>query len=151
MTTLAKVKLPQPESLIHQTMEDAFPDVDPGEKPLGSLVLLQIKRPATKTKSGFQLSGYDMETEFDNTKIAKVIAMGRLAFCSRTTGEQWPEGAWVKVGDYIRISQHNVGTWTIPMPGTRGTTIEDRITFGLMDDLQCKSIVDDPLKTKAFF
>jgi co-chaperonin GroES (HSP10) len=151
MTTLAKMKVPQPESIIHQDMDDAFPDVQPGETPCGSLVLLQIKRPATKTKSGFQLSGYDMETEFDNTKIAKVIALGPIAYHSRTDGKPWPEGPWVKVGDFIRISQHNVGTWTVPMPGTRGATIEDRITFGLMEDHYAKSIVDDPLKTKAFF
>jgi co-chaperonin GroES (HSP10) len=150
MTSLAKIKLPPP-SILDQTLEDAFPDVDPGEEPAGSLLLLQIKRPALKTKGGIRLTGNDQQTEYDNTKVAKVVAMGPLAFCSRETGKVWPEGRWVEVGDYIRISQHNVRTWTVPLPGTRGIGLEERVVFGYMDELHIQSKVRDPMATEAFF
>lgn len=149
MTALAKIKMP--ESILDQTIEAAFPAVDPGETPTGSKLLLQIKRPAFKTKGGIQLSGNDRQTEYDNTKVAKIIAAGPLAFCNRETGKEWPEGRWAQIGDYIRISQHNVQTWTVPLPGTRGIGIEERVVFGYMDELLMQSIVKDPMATEAFF
>src|SRR5271166_2556583 len=139
------------EAILDQTLEDAFPAVEPGETPCGSLLLIQIKKPAFKTKAGLELTGSDQATEFDNTQVAKVLAMGPLAFHSRDTQKLWPEGRWVKVGEYIRVSQHNAKTWTVPMPGTRGATLQDRVTFGYLDDLLIQGIVKDPLATKAFF
>lgn len=148
MTTLKKMKT---KSLLDQSLASAFPDVDPGERPLGSLVLLQVKRAATKTVSGFILPEEAQKTEFDNTQVAKVIALGVLAFHSRDTGLPWPEGAWVKVGDYVRISQHNLKTWTVPIPGTGGKGQDERVTFAYIDDLHLAGEVDDPLAVKGFF
>lgn len=138
-------------ALLSQTIEQAFPEVDPGERPCGSLLLVQIKQPAVKTKGGIELSNYDIETEFDNTKIAKVLALGPLAYHTRDKMEPWPEGAWTKIGEYVRISTHNAKQWTVALPGTRGASREDRITFGLIDDLLIGSIVNDPMATRAFF
>lgn len=149
MTALAKMKMP--ERILDQSLADAFPAVDPGERPFGSLVLIQIKRPAFKTKGGVILSGNDQQTEYDNTKVAKVIALGPLAFCNRETGKSWPEGHWFKVGDYVRMSQHNATTWTVALPGTRGIGIEERVVFGYIDELHVRSLVNDPLATTAFF
>ena len=148
MTTLSKMKITK---VLDQSLESAFPGVDPGETPLGSLVLLQVKQAATKTASGFILPEHDQKTEFDNTQIAKVVALGCLAFHSRDSGTPWPEGAWVKVGDYVRVSQHNLKKWTVPLPGTNGNGIEERVTFALIDDLHLASLVKDPLNVKGFF
>jgi hypothetical protein len=149
MTALAKMKMP--EKILDQSLEDAFPDVNPGEFPFGNLVLIQMKRPAYKTKGGLHLSGNDMQTEYDNTNVAKVIGFGPLCFKSRETGQEWPEGRWFKVGDYVRLSQHNCTTWTVPMPGTRGAGIEERVVFGYIDELHVRGLVLDPLATQAFF
>lgn len=149
MTALAKMKMP--EKILDQSLEDAFPDVHPGEVPFGSLVLIQMKRAASKTKGGVILSGNDQQTEYDNTKVAKVISLGTLCFKNRETGETWPEGPWFKIGDYVRLSQHNCTTWTVGMPGTRGIGIEERIVFGYIDELHVRSLVQDPLATAAFF
>jgi co-chaperonin GroES (HSP10) len=149
MTKLSDLK--PPTALLDQSLDDAFPDVDPGEIPLGSTVLVQVKRAATRTKAGLVLSASDQATEFDNTKVAKVLALGPLAYHTRDDMRLWPEGAWVKPGDYVRLSQHNVRGWTVPMPGTRGATVEDRITFGYIDDLLITGIVKDPMATRAFF
>ncbi len=149
MTALAKMKMP--DKILDQSIEDAFPDVDPGEYPFGSLVLIQIKRPAYRTKAGMYLTDPDMQTEYDNTKVAKVIRMGPLCFKNRETGKDWPEGKWFKAGDYVRMSQHNATTWTVPMPGTRGVGIEERIVFGYIDELHVRSLVQDPMAAQAFF
>jgi co-chaperonin GroES (HSP10) len=149
MTILANMK--KPSSILDQTLEAAFPDVDPGERPCGSLILIQVKRAATRTKGGLHLTSSDQQTEYDNTKVAKVIALGPLAFKNRETGVEWPERAWFKVGDYIRLSQHNATTWTVPLPGTRGIGIEERVVFGYMDELHVRGIVNDPMATEAFF
>jgi co-chaperonin GroES (HSP10) len=140
-----------PEAILDQTVADAFPDVDPGEVPFGNLVLVQIKRPPFRTKAGLHLTGNDQQTEYDNTKVAKVIALGPLCFKSRDTGTEWPEGRWFKQGDYVRLSQHNCTTWTVSMPGTRGVDIEERIVFGYIDELHIRSLVKDPMASKAFF
>lgn len=134
------------------TLQQYFPAVDPGEVPLGSLVLLQVKQAMTTYgTANIVLTKTDIETEFDNTQVAKVIALGALAYKDRSTAQPWPEGAWVAVGQYVRISQHNGKRWTVPLPGTRGNSIEERITFVLIDDLHIASIIKDPLKVKAFF
>jgi co-chaperonin GroES (HSP10) len=149
MTSVAKIKLP--ESILDQTLENAFPAIDPGETPFGSLVLVQIKRPPFRTKAGIHLTQDDLKTEYDNTSVAKVIAIGPMAFKSRDTGAPWPEGEWFKVGDYVRLSQHNVSTWTLPVPGTKGYGIEERIVVGYIDELHVRGLVSDPLATQAFF
>jgi hypothetical protein len=149
VTDLKRMKMP--ESILDQSIDQAFPTVDPGETPTGSLLLVQIKRPAFKTRGGIQLSSGDMQTEYDNTKVAKIIAAGPLAFCNRETGKAWVEGTWAKVGDYIRLSQHNVTSWTVPLPGTRGLGLEERVVFGYIDDLLIRSTVNDPMATEAFF
>jgi co-chaperonin GroES (HSP10) len=146
--SITKLQLPKSDE---KKLSAAFPEVDPGERPLGQLVLLQVKQPMTKTDGGIVLTQSDIETEFDNTQVAKVIALGKLAYHTRDTMQSWPEGAWVAVGDYVRISQHNGKRWTKPIPGTRGSTVEERVTFVLIDDLHIASVIDDPLTVKAFF
>lgn len=148
MTHITSLKIARADD---KKLSGAFPQVDPGEKPLGQLVLLQVKQPMTKTDGGIVLTKNDIETEFDNTQVAKVIKLGALAYHTRDTMQPWPEGAWVAVGDYVRISQHNGKRWTKPIPGTGGNSVEDRVTFVLIDDLHIASLIDDPLTTKAFF
>lgn len=148
MTSITQLKIPKIDV---KKLGAAFPEVDPGETPLGQLVLLQVKQAMLMTEGGIALTDSDVATEFDNTQVAKVIALGALAYHTRDTMQPWPEGSWVKVGDYVRISQHNGKRWTKPLPGKRGLTLDERVTFVLIDDLHIASIIHDPLTVKAFF
>ena len=86
--------------------KEAFPDVPAPFQPLGSTVLVMLRQPPLNSPSGMIHSQVDRKTERDNTQVARVIAVGRLAFCSRETGELWPEGAWCAVGDYVRVPKY---------------------------------------------
>lgn len=155
MTNVAKLKKP---SLLVQTLDEAFPDVDPGTEPFGSLVLLQIKAAAVKTAAGLHIVQNTIETESDNTRVAKVIACGPLAFHSRDTGKPWPEGAWAKPGEYVRIGLYGGDRWkvlydTVEVRGRDGRierTEKVYAEFALLDDLVLKGRVKDPLATLAY-
>jgi co-chaperonin GroES (HSP10) len=124
---------------------DAFPVVDPGIQPFGSRVLIQIRRAKSKTKGGIILAGETRDTEMWNTQVAKVIAMGPLAFHNRNTMEPWPEGNWVNIGDYVRAPKYGGDRWSV--------RIEDgeEILFCLFNDLDLLGkITGDPLAMKAF-
>lgn len=125
--------------------EDAFPPIDPGVRPFGSRVLLQIRRAKSKTKGGIILAGETRDTEMWNTQVAKVIAMGPLAFHNRNTMEPWPEGAWVGVGDYVRAPKYGGDRWSV------GIADGEEIIFVIFNDLDLVGkITGDPLAMKAF-
>lgn len=155
MTSIAKLKTSQ---ILEQTLDEAFPDVDPQNKPLGSLVLLQIKAAATKTKSGLLLSQTAVETEADNTRIAKVRAIGPLAYHNRETMAPWPEGAWCAVGDYVRIGLYGGDRWRVLVDEVQstdrdGTKRTEKVfaEFALIEDLNIKALVTgDPLAQLAW-
>lgn len=124
--------------------EDAFPQIDPGVQPFGSRVLLQIRRAKSKTKGGIILAGETRDTETWNTQVAKVIAMGPLAFHNRNTMEPWPEGGWAKIGDYVRAPKYGGDRWSVQHDG-------DEVLFVLFNDLDLLGrITGDPLAMKAF-
>lgn len=155
MTNVAKLKKP---SLLVQTLDEAFPEVDPGTEPFGSLVLLQIKAAAVKTAAGLHIVQNTIETEADNTRVAKVIARGPLAFHSRDTGQPWPEGSWAKPGDFVRIGLYGGDRWkvlhdTVDIRGRDGRverTEKVYAEFALLEDLALKGRVKDPLATLAY-
>ena len=129
------------------SLEEAWPAVDPGLEPLGSTVLVQIKQPVKKTKSGFILSTGEQQAERENTQIAKVIAMGPLAFRNRNTQMPWPEGAWVQIGDFVRVPRYGGDRYYMPNPQDSETPA----LFVIFDDLNMKGrITGDPLAIKAF-
>lgn len=122
------------------TIEEAFPTMEPGIKPFGSRILLQIRNPKQKTQGGIILSSNDIETEQDNTQVARVVDMGSLAFKNRNTMEQWPEGAWCQVGDFVRVPKYGGDRWKI-----------DAVTFAIYNDLDIiGQVTTDPCKIKAF-
>lgn len=131
-------------SFAYDGEEDAFPAIDPGVKPFGSRVLLQIRRAKQVTKGGIILAGETRDTETWNTQVAKVIAMGPLAFHNRTTMQPWPEGSWVAPGDYVRAPKYGGDRWSVPHDG-------DEVLFVLFNDLDLLGkITGDPLAMKAF-
>jgi co-chaperonin GroES (HSP10) len=87
----------------YDSEEEAFPPVNPGLAPMGNLVLVMMRQPKLRSNAGLDVGDYNRKAEMDNNQVAKVIAVGPLAFRNRQTGDLWPEGTWCAVGDYVRV------------------------------------------------
>lgn len=134
-----------------QTLEEAFPVIDPGLKPLGSRVLVQIRMPRAKTKSGIILQRETQETEQWNTQVAKVIEVGPLAFKNRNTMEMWPEGQWCGVGDFVRVPKYGGDRWQVDKYDEKGTKLDEAALFVIFNDHDLVGkLTTDPLAVKAF-
>ncbi|NDB57724.1 co-chaperone GroES [bacterium] len=131
-------------------LQDAFPAVDPGAKPLGARVLVQLRRSKKKTTSaGIILVEETRETEKWNNMVAKVIEVGPLAFRKRDTMETWPEGVWAKPGDYIRVPKWGGDRWEVKVPGESDE--DEPSLFMILNDHEIIATVTcDPLTMKAF-
>ena len=128
-------------------LKEAFPEVDPGIRPFGSRVLVQIKTPKTKTKSGLFLGNDLVETEKWNTQTAKVISLGPLAFKNRDTMKSWPEGDWCKPGDFVRVGKYGGDRFEVPFEKDS----DDCALFVVFNDLDIiGDVYSNPLEIKAF-
>lgn len=128
----------------------AFPSVDPGAKPLGGRILVQLRRSKQKTTSaGIILVEETKETEKWQNMVAKVIEIGPLAFKHRDTMLPWPEGSWIEVGEYIRVPKWGGDRWEVPIPGADDH--EDPALFMVLNDHEViAKLTGDPLAMKAF-
>jgi co-chaperonin GroES (HSP10) len=135
--------------VVEQTLEEAFPEVEPLMAPYGARVLVQLRAVKEKvTSAGIFLPEDVKETEKWNTMIGKVIAIGPLAFKKRDSMESWPEGAWAQVGDYVRVPKWGGDRWEVDFEqdGVKGKAL---FTFFNDHELIGK-VTGDPLKIKAF-
>jgi len=127
----------------------AFPSVDPGAKPLGGRILVQLRRAVKKTKSGIFLPHETQETEKWQNMIAKVIEIGPLAFKHRDTMQGWPEGSWCSVGEFIRVPKWGGDRWEVPVPGEEEN--EEPCLFMILNDHEViAKLTGDPLTMKAY-
>ncbi|NBW12832.1 MAG: co-chaperone GroES [Caulobacteraceae bacterium] len=128
-------------------LRDAFPAVDPGAKPLGARILVQLRRTKKKTTSaGIILVEETREAEKWNNMVAKVIEIGPLAFKKRDTMEPWPEGSWCEVGDYLRVPKWGGDRWEVEIPGE-----EEPALFMVLNDHEViAKITGNPLTMRAF-
>lgn len=131
-------------------LRDAFPAVDPGAIPLGARVLVQLRRTKkTVTSAGIILVSETKETEKWQNMVAKVIALGPLAFKKRDTMESWVEGTWCEVGDYIRVPKWGGDRWEVPVPDA--PTDDDPALFMVLNDHEViAKLTGNPLAMKAF-
>jgi|SRR5579863_612273 len=145
-----------------QTLEEAFPGpaegCDPLTEPLPHLVLLQIRRAKNVTAGGIALPEEVQQAEAGNTQVAKVIAIGRNCFKHPDSGKDWPEGAWFKEGDYLRIPKFNgfrfSVKWVVPKKWDsrrdNGKSIED-VVFVMFEPIQLTGKVrGDPRAITAY-
>ena len=128
-------------------LREAFPAVDPGAKPLGARVLVQLRRTKnTVTSAGIVLVQETRETEKWNNMVAKVVEIGPLAFKKRDTMEPWPEGSWCEVGDYLRVPKWGGDRWEVPVPDE-----DEPALFMILNDHEIiAKVTGDPLKVRAF-
>jgi co-chaperonin GroES (HSP10) len=144
------MKMNEPVACNDAEIAWAFPSVDPGAKPLGGRILVQIRRSKKKTtKGGIMLIEETKETEKWNTQVAKVIEIGKLAFRHRDSMKSWPEGSWCEVGDYIRVPKWGGDRWEVKVPGEDSN--EDPALFMIINDHEViAKITGNPLETRAF-
>lgn len=135
-----------PEAGNSADLQEAFPVVDPGAVPLGARVLVQMRLPKRKmTSSGIILAAETVDTEKAQNPIGKVVAIGPLAFKKRDTMEDWPEGSWVEVGDYVRVPRWTGDRWEVPV------SQDDVVQFMLMNDHEVVAkLTSNPLEMRAF-
>lgn len=152
----ASLWMPPPktnDSLRHTKEDEAWPAVPSLVRPLGSRVLVQLRQPIARTQGGTILPDEVRATDADNMTVAKVIAVGSLAYRNRETQEEWPEGAWCKPGDYIRIPKYQQDSFTRPFQRPEAhedektgklTTVYvgDKVTFAMVRDLDVSAIYD---------
>lgn len=144
------MKMNEPVAFTDAEVQEAFPVVDPGAKPLGARVLVQLRRTKKKvTSAGIVLVEETRETEKWQNMVGKVIELGPLAFRKRDTMEPWVEGTWCEVGDYIRVPKWGGDRWEVKVPGDDDT--EDPVLFMVLNDHEViAKITGNPLDVKAF-
>jgi co-chaperonin GroES (HSP10) len=125
---------------------EAFPQVEPGAIPYGSRVLFQFRTPKKMTTGGIILTDDIVDTEKWNTQVAKVVAVGPLAFKSRDKQTPWPEGAWAEPGEFVRVAKYGGDRWEVPIEGRK-----DQAVFAIFNDLDLiAKVTSNPLTMKAF-
>ena len=143
------MKMNEPVASNEAALREAFPEVDPGAVPVGGRILVQWRQTIKKTtSSGIVLVEETKETEKWNNQVAKVIAVGPLAFKKRDTLEPWPEGNWVEVGDFVRVPKWGGDRWEVPF----GNPAEgETALFSVFNDHEViAKVTGDPLKVRAF-
>jgi co-chaperonin GroES (HSP10) len=137
--------LETPMQMHFDSVEDAFPEVDPGIIPFGSRVLVQVRMAKKRTAGGLFIPDEVRKTEASNTQVSLVRAVGPLAFKNRNTMESWPEGDWCRAGDFVRTPKYGGDRWTI----RHGD--DEEIEFVIFNDLDIVGkVTSDPLKVRAF-
>jgi co-chaperonin GroES (HSP10) len=127
----------------------AFPSVNPGATPLGGRILVQLRRTKKKTQSGLILVSETKEAEKWQNMIAKVIAIGPLAYRHRDSMNPWPEGSWCVAGDFIRVPKWGGDRWEVKVPGEKED--EEPVLFAIFNDHEViAKVTTDPLSMRAF-
>ena len=144
------MKMNDPVAFNDAELAWAFPSVDPGAKPLGGRILVQLRRTKRKTSgSGIILVEETKETEKWQNMVAKVVAIGPLAFKHRDSMQSWPEGSWCEVGDYIRVPKWGGDRWEVKVPGDEEH--EDPALFAIFNDHEViAKVTGNPLTMRAY-
>jgi co-chaperonin GroES (HSP10) len=124
-----------------------FPEVDPKVLPLGTRVLCQLVTTKSKSSGGIVLVHETKETEHWNNQVARVLALGPLAFCNRETGKPWTEGMWCQPGDFVIIPRWGGQRRTVHH---RGKT-EEPVYFVTVNDHEIiEKVYGNPLELETY-
>ena len=125
---------------VQLSMEAAFPPAPVPVEPFGGRVVVQTMRLSGKTAGGIQLVSDTRDTVKWNLQVAKLVAVGPLAFKNRETAQPWPEGVWAKVGDFVRIPR-----WDGDRVEVKVKDSDEPIIFITMNDSQLLGrVLGDP-------
>lgn len=141
------MKMNEPVAVQSAEIAWAFPSVDPGARPLGGRVLVQLRRTRkTVTSAGIILVEETKQSEKWNNMVAKVIENGPLAFKKRDSMEPWPEGSWCEPGDYIRVPKWGGDRWEVGVENE-----EEKALFMILNDHEViAKVTCNPLEMRAF-
>lgn len=142
MTTATVTRLSSSES----ELAWAFPKVSSGLLPLGSRVLVQIRRVRETSAGGIVIAHEARETEKWNCMVAKVIELGPLAFRKRDTMQVWPEGVWCQPGDYVRVPKYGGDRIEVPVSGESEPAL-----FVIVNDFEIiAKVTGNPLSVRDY-
>lgn len=113
-----------------------FPDVDPGAKPCGPRILVQLRTIKAKTSGGIVLVEETKDFNNGNTQIGRIVDVGEIAFRDRSSGEVWKEGAWAQVDDLVIVPKWGGFRFEVPVPGQ-----EEAAIFAVFDDTNVQMVV----------
>jgi co-chaperonin GroES (HSP10) len=137
------------EACNNADLDWAFPDVEPGAKPLGGRILVQLRRTKKKTSGGIILVDETKDSDKWQNMVAKVIEIGPLAFKHRDTMQAWPEGSWCDVGDFLRVPKWGGDRWEVPVPGE--DKFEEPALFMVLNDHEViAKVTGSPLTMIAY-
>lgn len=117
-------------------LEEAFPEVDPGVRPFGEKVLVQLRMVRTRTAGGIALVEDTRNFNRDVCAMGKVVALGPIAYKNRDTGVAWGEGTWCKPGDYVRVIRYGGDRFR------RQLNEDDFVEFVILKDYEVYAGVD---------
>lgn len=129
------------------TLDDAFPLAASFVKPLGNQVVVQLRTPRTKSGGGIMLTSSDQSFDETQIRVGKVMSIGPIAYKHRETNIEWPEGAWVKPDDFVRVPAFGgIDRWKVPLTQEEDPAQRIYAYFGLFNDFDMKGLITgDPL------
>lgn len=118
-------------------VEEHFPVVDPGVKPCGAKILVQLRTMKEKTQGGIVLVEDTKQFNAGNTMVGRIVAVGGIAFRDRSTGEEWKEGKWAEVGDIVILPRWGGFRFELDIPGR-----DEKAIFAVFDDTNVQMVVE---------
>lgn len=118
-------------------VEEHFPIVDPGVKPCGAKILVQLRTMKEKTQGGIVLVEDTKQFNAGNTMVGRIVAVGGIAFRDRSTGEEWKEGKWAEVGDIVILPRWGGFRFELDIPGR-----DEKAIFAVFDDTNVQMVVE---------
>lgn len=120
-----------------QYIEKHFPAVNPGSKPTGNQILIQLRTVPKQSTGGIVLVQETKDFNAGNTQVARVVSLGQIAYRDRNSGETWKEGSWAEVGDIVLAPRYGGFRFSVPIPDT-----EDEALFAVINDYDVKMIIE---------
>jgi len=121
----------------NEYINEHFPEVDPGVKPCGAKILVQLRTLKEKTVGGIVLATATTEFNNGNTQLGRIVAVGGIAFRDRSTGEDWKEGRWADVGDVVILPRWGGFRFELDIPGQK-----EKAIFAVFDDINVQMVVE---------
>ena len=126
----------------------AFPEALPPYLPLGNKIIVQLRTPGDfkimPNGSKFFFADESKELEKFNVQTGLVRCLGPVAYKNRLTLADFPEGDWIKPGDFVRVPKYGGERVSVPLDDKREAiflTVNDTDVLGY--------VYSDPLAIKA--
>jgi co-chaperonin GroES (HSP10) len=115
-----------------------FPQVESGAAVCGNQILVQLRTVSKVSRGGIVLAQDTQDFNQGNTRVARIVQLGQIAFKSRESGQDWKEGAWAKIGDVVIMPAWGGFRFEVPVPDSQDTAI-----FATYNDYDVKLVVND--------